>query len=107
MVQSNGTQYVPTVAKLRAMLKEPGKIVACPGIYDGYTARIALQEGVDCLYMVCLASRVFSGSPIGFRRSSRICTFELMLIEPADRRWHNHVPSRHGRHGRGNHERHA
>lgn len=39
------------VQKLRAMLADPGQFIACPGVYDGFTARIALQEGVDCLYM--------------------------------------------------------
>lgn len=34
------------------MLADPDKFIACPGVYDGFTARIALQEGVDCLYMV-------------------------------------------------------
>ncbi|KAF1359808.1 carboxyvinyl-carboxyphosphonate phosphorylmutase [Lizonia empirigonia] len=39
------------VQKLRKMLADPEKFIACPGVYDGFTARIALQEGVDCLYM--------------------------------------------------------
>ncbi|KAF1835157.1 carboxyvinyl-carboxyphosphonate phosphorylmutase [Decorospora gaudefroyi] len=39
------------VEKLRDMLSDPSKFIACPGVYDGFTARIALQEGVDCLYM--------------------------------------------------------
>ena len=39
-------------AKLRAMLTQDGKIIVCPGVYDGLTARIALSEGFDCLYMV-------------------------------------------------------
>lgn len=34
------------------MLADPEKFIACPGVYDGFTARIALHEGVDCLYMV-------------------------------------------------------
>lgn len=39
------------VEKLRGMLADPDKFIACPGVYDGFTARIALNEGVDCLYM--------------------------------------------------------
>ncbi|KAH7068259.1 carboxyvinyl-carboxyphosphonate phosphorylmutase [Paraphoma chrysanthemicola] len=42
---------VSAVQKLRHMLADPDKFIACPGVYDGFTARIALQEGVDCLYM--------------------------------------------------------
>jgi len=40
------------VAQLRALLAEKDKIIVCPGVYDGFTARIALQAGFDCLYMV-------------------------------------------------------
>ncbi|KAF2014953.1 carboxyvinyl-carboxyphosphonate phosphorylmutase [Aaosphaeria arxii CBS 175.79] len=52
MANTNGARKtVSAVEKLRAMIAEPDKIVVCPGVYDGYTARIALAEGVDCLYM--------------------------------------------------------
>jgi hypothetical protein len=39
-------------AKLRALLSEKDKIVVCPGIYDGFTARISIEAGFECLYMV-------------------------------------------------------
>ena len=39
-------------AKLRRLLAEPDKIVVCPGVYDGFTARLALRAGFECLYMV-------------------------------------------------------
>ncbi|KAL1845651.1 hypothetical protein Plec18170_009638 [Paecilomyces lecythidis] len=41
----------PAAAKLRQLLADESKIVVCPGVYDGLTARIALQEGFDALYM--------------------------------------------------------
>lgn len=44
----------PAVAKLRQRLADESQIIICPGIYDGFTARIALQEGFDALYMVCI-----------------------------------------------------
>lgn len=53
---SNSKRNVTAVEKLRAMLADPNKFIACPGVYDGFTARIALQEGVDCLYMVSIPS---------------------------------------------------
>lgn len=53
MAQQNGEKPVTAVRKLRNMLADPEKIVVCPGVYDGYLARIALLEGADCLYMVC------------------------------------------------------
>lgn len=40
------------VARLRALLADKSKIIVCPGVYDGFTARLALSEGFDCLYMV-------------------------------------------------------
>ena len=51
---SNGERRVTAVQKLRNMLADPEKFIACPGVYDGFTAQIALREGVDCLYMVHL-----------------------------------------------------
>ncbi|KAH8722753.1 methylisocitrate lyase-like protein [Phaeosphaeriaceae sp. PMI808] len=48
---SNGERKLTAVQKLRSMLADPNKFIACPGVYDGFTARIVLKEGVDCLYM--------------------------------------------------------
>lgn len=39
-------------AKLRQYLADRGKIVVCPGVHDGMTARMALHVGFDALYMV-------------------------------------------------------
>lgn len=61
---SNDTSTMTAVQKLRAMLADPDKFIACPGVYDGFTARIALQEGVDCLYMVCRHSHLWA-APAG------------------------------------------
>lgn len=44
----------PAVARLRELLRQDDHITICPGVYDGLTARIALREGFQCLYMVCL-----------------------------------------------------
>lgn len=46
--------------RLRELLSHK-KIIACPGVYDGLTARLALAQGFDALYMV--SDRVhFAGS---------------------------------------------
>ncbi|KAK7214265.1 hypothetical protein V2G26_021443 [Clonostachys chloroleuca] len=37
--------------RLRELIADKSKIVNCPGVYDGLTARLALREGFDCLYM--------------------------------------------------------
>ncbi|KAF2748725.1 carboxyvinyl-carboxyphosphonate phosphorylmutase [Sporormia fimetaria CBS 119925] len=49
--KESGEAFIPGVQKLRNMLAEKGKLIVCPGVYDGFTARIALAEGVECLYM--------------------------------------------------------
>ena len=38
--------------RLRELLEGPKKIVVCPGVFDGLTARIALSKGFDAFYMV-------------------------------------------------------
>ncbi|KAF2098862.1 Phosphoenolpyruvate/pyruvate domain-containing protein [Rhizodiscina lignyota] len=50
---TNGARYnpKPAAARLREMLARPDSLVACPGVYDGLSARIMLREGFDCLYM--------------------------------------------------------
>lgn len=42
----------PAASKLRELLADENNIVACPGVYDGLSARIALKSGFDALYMV-------------------------------------------------------
>ncbi|KIW49928.1 hypothetical protein PV05_11561 [Exophiala xenobiotica] len=37
--------------RLREMLKDRSKVVVCPGVYDGLSARVALSMGFDALYM--------------------------------------------------------
>jgi 2-methylisocitrate lyase-like PEP mutase family enzyme len=41
-----------TASKLRALLSKENEIVVCPGVYDGFTARLALNAGFKILYMV-------------------------------------------------------
>lgn len=40
------------VSRLRELLKRDDHIIVSPGVYDGLTARIALRDGFECLYMV-------------------------------------------------------
>ncbi|KUJ17695.1 Phosphoenolpyruvate/pyruvate domain-containing protein [Mollisia scopiformis] len=37
--------------KLRNLIATPGKIILAPGVYDGFSARIALGVGFDAIYM--------------------------------------------------------
>jgi hypothetical protein len=47
------TAPVSTATKLRQkLLDTEGDIIACPGVYDGFSARIAINVGFEVLYMV-------------------------------------------------------
>jgi methylisocitrate lyase len=56
----NGVHHEPTVTlniatgatKLRRYLKETNEMIVCPGVYDGLSARIAMELGFKALYMV-------------------------------------------------------
>ncbi|KAJ9609220.1 hypothetical protein H2200_006992 [Cladophialophora chaetospira] len=37
--------------RLRELLKDPSKVVICPGVFDGFTARLAIAAGYDAMYM--------------------------------------------------------
>ncbi|KAH7100576.1 2,3-Dimethylmalate lyase [Auriculariales sp. MPI-PUGE-AT-0066] len=37
--------------KLRQRLEQTQELIVAPGVYDGFSARIALQVGFECLYM--------------------------------------------------------
>ena len=37
--------------KLREMMRTSSRIIVCPGVYDGLSARIALKVGFDAMYM--------------------------------------------------------
>lgn len=56
------TERVPAATRLRHMLSDPRKAVFAPGVYDGLSARVALAQGYDCLYMLgcsmCVACRI-------------------------------------------------
>lgn len=45
------TPRVHASSKLRQMLATTAGIIVAPGVYDGLSARIALQVGFDCIYM--------------------------------------------------------
>lgn len=48
---TNGYMPIPAATRLRQLLAEK-EIVEAPGVYDGFSARIALQVGFECMYMV-------------------------------------------------------
>lgn len=44
--------HIPGSTKLRRMLTETNDLIVCPGVYDGLSARIAMQLDFKALYMV-------------------------------------------------------
>lgn len=74
--------------KLRQLLKDPDNIVVAPGVYDGISARIALSQGFDALYMVSRSVQ---------RCSTLFVAYVLMIsVVPVDRSRNLHVPARMG-----------
>lgn len=57
-METNGTNGHPksvaisAATRLRQMLTESNDIIVAPGVYDGFSARIALEVGFECIYMV-------------------------------------------------------
>ena len=45
-------EMIPASTKLRRLLDKPNHLIVCPGVYDGFSARVALEIGFDALYMV-------------------------------------------------------
>lgn len=48
----NGHHTSTATAGLRRALDDPNEIIVAPGVYDGFTTRIALKAGFEYLYMV-------------------------------------------------------
>lgn len=46
--------------RLKRRLEETKDLIVCPGVYDGFSARIALSVGFDTMYMVCSCLRFSS-----------------------------------------------
>lgn len=47
------TRMTPA-GRLRKLLADRSRTIVAPGVYDGFSARIALEVGFDCLYMVSI-----------------------------------------------------
>jgi hypothetical protein len=46
------TKHESAATRLRNNLETGAGLIVCPGVYDGLSARIALDVGFDALYMV-------------------------------------------------------
>jgi hypothetical protein len=86
----NGVRHEPSVSvhmltgatKLRRQLRESNELIVCPGVYDGLSARIAINLGFKAMYMV--RHVVLQQSPTQW------------LIQHSDGSWDNGVETRNG-----------
>lgn len=46
------TEFISPATNLKRRLVNTKDLIVCPGVYDGFSARIALSVGFDALYMV-------------------------------------------------------
>lgn len=69
---------IPAASKLRRMLKDTKDLIVCPGVYDGLSARIAMEVGFKGLYMVSKSKDVTRPT------ANQICRLEL---EPLHHAW--------------------
>lgn len=53
-VSSEVLEPVSGATKLRKMLLETNELIVCPGVYDGLSARTAIELGFNAMYMVCV-----------------------------------------------------
>lgn len=50
------TEFLSPATTLKRRLECTKDLIVCPGVYDGFSARIALSVGFDALYMVSITS---------------------------------------------------
>lgn len=62
VVKYHNSDSMSSATRLKRRILETDELVVCPGVYDGFSARIALSVGFTALYMVlcsCLSSFAF------------------------------------------------
>lgn len=45
-------EFLSSATRLKKRIEETDELIVCPGVYDGFSARIALHVGFTALYMV-------------------------------------------------------
>ncbi|ERF76466.1 hypothetical protein EPUS_06128 [Endocarpon pusillum Z07020] len=76
----------PGQAKLREWLADTQKVIVCPGIYDGLTARVALAQGFKCLHLRSAAVRFArSGLPDSGESSLEFVMDLIQTVQKIDR----------------------
>lgn len=52
LVADEEFRFLPGSTKLRRLLERSDRIIVCPGVFDGFSARVAMSVGFEGLYMV-------------------------------------------------------
>jgi methylisocitrate lyase len=90
----NDTGRVGAATKLRQYLESEKSIIFCPGVYDGFSTRIALSVGYDCIYMVMIFLISPASIPFKFLQTgagttaSRLGHADLGIATQSDMRAH-------------------
>lgn len=50
-------EFLSAATRLKKRIEETDELIVCPGVYDGFSARIALHVGFTALYMVISLSK--------------------------------------------------
>ncbi|KAL1621660.1 hypothetical protein SLS56_009130 [Neofusicoccum ribis] len=51
LVADEEFRFLPGSTKLRRLLERSDRIIVCPGVFDGFSARVAMSVGFEGLYM--------------------------------------------------------
>lgn len=79
-------EFLSSATRLKKRIEETDELIVCPGVYDGFSARIALHVGFTALYMVISLFTYPSN-------------FNQWLTTPTDRCRHYSLSPRNGRFG--------
>ncbi len=55
-------EFLSPATRLKRQLERTDELIVCPGVYDGFSARIAISVGFDAMYMVLRNVFLFSCS---------------------------------------------
>ncbi|KAK2734351.1 hypothetical protein FQN55_002807 [Onygenales sp. PD_40] len=84
-LDNNASPQVSAATKLRRKLQDPSSFIMLPGVYDGFSARIALEVGFDGLYMTGAGSTasVIGHADLGLLTQTQMRTHAEMIASIA------------------------
>ena len=52
LTEHHPEHHLSAATRLRRLITDTNTLIVCPGVYDGFSARIAMSVGFDAMYMV-------------------------------------------------------